>query len=356
LNTGAQRYASVDALRGLTVAAMLLVNNPGDWGHVYAPLLHADWHGCTPTDLIFPFFLFVVGVSIALGLVPRIARGDDLGALHRSILSRGLRIIGLGLLLHLVAWWAFDGAHYRIPGVLQRIGLCFLLAAPLALHLRPRAQWALIGALLLGWWALLASGGSYERYLNLADRIDTALLAPWLYEFDPASGLGHDPEGLPGMLPALATVLLGVRAGAWLRGGQLRWLLAAAMGMLAAGAVWSLAMPINKALWTSSYVLWTAGWAALALALAHWLVDGRGWPAVGRSFGRNAIAAYAGSALMVYLLAGVGAWGALYTRGFAWMTPHTGPWLPSLVFALAFVALWWGIVRWMDSRGWILKI
>src|SRR5690606_38772390 len=209
LNAKAPRHASVDALRGLTVAAMLLVNNPGDWGHVYAPLRHADWHGCTPTDLVFPFFLFVVGVSIALGLVPRMERGDDLRALWRSILARGLRIVGLGLLLHLAAWWAFDAAHYRIPGVLQRIGLCFLVAAPLALHLRPRAQWMLIAALLLGWWLLLAAGGSYERYLNLADRIDTALLAPWLYDFDAVTGRGHDPEGLPATLPAIATVLLG---------------------------------------------------------------------------------------------------------------------------------------------------
>ena len=356
MNGAAQRYASVDALRGLTVAAMLLVNNPGDWGHVYAPLLHASWHGCTPTDLIFPFFLFVVGVSIALGLVPRLERGGDARALHRSILSRGLRIIALGLLLHLAAWWAFDMAHYRIPGVLQRIGLCFLAAAPLALHLRPRAQWLLIAALLLGWWLLLAAGDSYARYANLADRIDTALLAPWLYDFDAASGRGHDPEGLPATLPAIATVLLGVRAGAWLRGGQLRALVSAGLAMLALGWLWSLAMPINKAVWTSSYVLWSAGWAALALVLAHLLIDRRGWPAIGRSFGVNAIAAYAGSALMVYGLAGIGAWSAIYRHGFAWMTPSADPRLPSLLFALAFVALWWGIVRWMDRRGWILKI
>ena len=202
MNTATQRFASVDALRGLTVAAMLLVNNPGDWGHVYAPLLHAPWHGCTPTDLIFPFFLFVVGVSIALGLVPRLERGADAAALHGAILSRGLRIIALGLLLHVAAWWAFDMPHYRIPGVLQRIGLCFLVAAPLALHLRPRVQWLLIVGLLLGWWLLLAAGDSYARYDNLADRIDTALLFPWLYDIDAASGRAHDPEGLPATLPA----------------------------------------------------------------------------------------------------------------------------------------------------------
>ena len=356
MNAVAPRFASVDALRGLTVAAMLLVNTPGDWGHVYAPLLHANWHGCTPTDLVFPFFLFVVGVSIALGIVPRMERGADPRALHRAIASRGLRIVGLGLLLHLAAWWAYDLPHYRPWGVLQRIGLCFMIAAPLAMHLRPREQWALIGAILLAWWAMLASGGHAEFH-NLADRIDTALFAPHLYIYDPATGLGRDPEGMMSTLPSIASVLLGVRAGDWLRRGRLRSLLLAALAMLAAGALWSLAMPVNKALWTSSFVLWTAGWAALALWLAHVLVDRRGWPAIGRSFGVNAITAYAGSALMVCALAAAGLWGAIYQRGFAgWMTPLFGPYVPSLVFALVFVALWWGIVWWMDRRGWRLKI
>ena len=351
-----RRFASVDALRGLTVAAMLLVNTPGDWGHVYAPLLHAHWHGCTPTDLVFPFFLFVVGVSIALGLVPRVAPGADLRALQGTVFSRGLRIIALGLLLNLAAWWAYDQAYFRPWGVLQRIGLCFMIAAPLAMHLRPRAQWALIAAILLGWWAMLAPGG-YAEFHNLADRTDTALFAPYLYRHDAATGLGRDPEGLLSTLPSIATVLLGVRAGDWLRRGQLRRLLLAALAMLALGALWSLAMPLNKALWSSSYVLWSAGWAALALWLAHVLVDRRGWPAVGRSFGVNAITAYAGSALMVCVLVIAGLWTPLYQHAFAgWMTPRFGPYLPSLAFALAFVALWWGIVRWMDRRGWHLKV
>ena len=353
MNNAARRFASVDALRGLTVAAMLLVNNPGDWGHVYAPLLHAPWHGWTPTDLIFPFFLFVVGVSIALGIVPRFERDGDAPALHRAIATRALRIIGLGLLLHLLAWWAFDRDAFRPWGVLQRIGLCFLIAAPLAMHLRPRLQWLCISLLLLGYAWLLWSGGTYERYANMADRIDTALFAPLLYDFDAGTGLGHDPEGLVSTLPAIATVLLGVRAGAWLRAGDTRRLLLAAIAALAIGATWSRVLPINKSLWTSSYVLWSAGLAMLALLAAHLLVDRRGWPAIGRSFGVNAIVAYAGSAMMVYLFAALGWWGAIYQHGFAdWMTPRFGPYVPSLMFALTFVALWWIIVRGMDRRGW----
>jgi len=353
----AQRFASVDALRGLTVAAMLLVNNPGDWGHVYAPLLHAQWHGCTPTDLVFPFFLFIVGVSIALGVVPRVEAGAERGALMRTVAVRALRIIGLGLLLHALAWWWLDFPHFRPWGVLQRIGLCFLAAGAVALWLKPRAQWALLGALLLGWRALLAWGGSLAPWDNLASRVDTALLGPLLYQFDPATGRGHDPEGLLSTLGALATTLLGLRAGDWLRHGRLRALWLGGIAALLLGLLWSQALPWNKNLWTSSYVLWTGGWAMLALAATHALVDRRGWPALGRSFGVNAIAAYAGSAVMVYAFAALGWWEPIYQVVFAgWMTPRFGPYLPSLLFALAFVGFWWLVVRVMDKRGWHIKI
>lgn len=190
------RRASVDALRGITVAAMLLVNNPGDWGHVYAPLLHAQWHGLTPTDLIFPLFLFVVGVSIALALMPRLERGESRSALANTVVARAARIFGLGLLLHLCALWAFDLPHYRVMGVLQRIGLCFAAAGPLALYARPRLQWAILATLLVGYAVLLATGGSHAPFDNIASRLDHALLGVHVYQVDPASGGGHDPEGV----------------------------------------------------------------------------------------------------------------------------------------------------------------
>lgn len=357
MNTSPQRFASVDALRGITVAAMLLVNNPGDWSHVYAPLLHAEWHGCTPTDLIFPFFLFVVGVSIALGIVPRAEAGVDKAALQRGIVVRGLKIIAIGLLLHALAMWLLDRPVFRPMGVLQRIGLCFLVAAPLALHLKPRLQWLLIAAILLGYWALMAAGGTYAPGENLANRFDTAVLGRFQYIFDPATGLGQEPEGLLSTLPAIVTTLLGVRAGAWLRHGDLRTMAGAAVVMLAVGWLWSLWFPLNKPLWTSSYVLWTAGWALLAVLALHVLVDKRGWPAIGRSFGVNAITAYAGAGVLIYVLLGTGAWGWLYRNAFAgWMMPLFGPYLPSLAIALCYVALWWLVVRWMDKRGWHVKV
>jgi len=344
-------------VRGLAVAAMLLVNNPGDWNHVYWPLQHAKWHGCTPTDLIFPFFLFTVGVSLALGFVPRLESGADRAQLLRAASGRAIRIVALGLLLHALAFWWLDKAYFRPWGVLQRIGVCFLLAAVAAIYLRPRAQWWLIAALLLGYWLLLRGGGSYAPLENLASRIDTRLLGPMNYEFDVSTGRGHDPEGLLSTLGALATTLLGLRAGDWLRRGRSDRLLALGAMALAIGGLWSLWLPLNKNLWTSSYALWTAGWAALALWLANVLIDRRGAPALGRRFGVNAIAAYAGSAVMVYALIGLRWWEPLYRVGFAdWMTPIAGPYVPSLAFAVAFVWVWWLIVWWMDRRGWHIKL
>ncbi|MCL7715053.1 acyltransferase family protein [Stenotrophomonas mori] len=350
------RYASVDALRGLTVAAMLLVNNPGTWSHVYAPLAHAEWNGCTPTDLVFPFFLVVVGVSIGLGVVPRVEQGADRGALTRSVLMRALRIIGLGMLLHLLAWWWLELPHYRPLGVLQRIGVCFAAGGLAAIWLRPRTQGLCLGALLAGYAALLAIGGSLAPLTNLPSRVDTALLGPLLYQHDPATGQGHDPEGLLSTLGALASTLVGLHAGALLRRRPWR-LLPAALLLLAAGALWSHWLPFNKNLWTPSYVLWTAGWASAALWLAHILVDCRQWPPVGRRFGVNAITAYAGSSAMVLAMMATGSWNGLWQHGFdRWLTPLAGAQAASLAMALAFVALWWWPLAWMDRRGIYLKI
>jgi predicted acyltransferase len=350
------RFASVDALRGLTVAAMLLVNTPGDWSHVYAPLLHAEWHGITPTDLVFPFFLFIVGVSIALGVVPRAEAGVPRPALVRAVLWRAAKIVGLGLALHLLAFWLLDRPAFRPWGVLQRIGLCFAIVGVAVLYLRPRAQWAGIVALLAGYWALMAPWG-YAPFANLAARVDTMLFGPWLYQWDAALGRGQDPEGLLSTLPAIATTLLGVRIGAWLRAGAISTIVWAGIGMILLGLAWSLVFPLNKALWTSSYVLVTAGCATLALIVAHILVDRRGWPAIGRRFGVNAIAAYVGAAVMTYVLLGVGLMGPLYEHGFAaWITPRFGPQASSLAFALAFVGVWWLVVWAMDRRGWYVKV
>ena len=351
------RLASLDALRGCTVAAMLLVNDPGDWGHVYWPLEHSAWNGCTPTDLVFPFFLFVVGVSVALAILPRLEQGGSAAALGRAALWRALRIVALGVAINVLAALLMPQAHLRFPGVLQRIGVCFAVVALLAMHTRPRTQWALIVTLLLGYWGLLLLGGSLQPWSNIASRVDSAVFGRFVYLIDPASGRGHDPEGLLSTLPSIATTLLGLRAGCWLRRGQLKPLLLAGLLSLLLGALWSVWLPWNKNLWTSSFVLWTGGWAMLALLACHWQIDLRGWPALGRRFGVNAIAAYAGSELMQILLPALGWQPLLYQRGLAdWMTPWTGPSVPSLIYALLFVALWWLIVFAMDRRRCYLKL
>jgi predicted acyltransferase len=353
------RFDSVDALRGVTVAAMLLVNDPGDWGHVFAPLKHADWHGCTPTDLVFPFFLFVVGVSIALVIgkyeSARGHNGHD-SRLSRAVMWRALRIIALGLALHAIAHWLMSTPSFRPLGVLQRIGICFGLVGLLAIHTQARTQWLVFWAILLGYWALLAAAGGYGKEDNLASRLDAALFGRFAYEFNPVTGLGHEPEGLLSTLPAIATTLLGVRAGEWLRRNDQRRLAVAGVGCLAAGWAWSLVFPLNKQLWTSSFVLWTGGWAILALLAFHILIDERRWPAIGRRFGVNAIAAYAGAWLLTCVLESMRWMPPLYTTGFAWMTPYTGPYVPSTAFAVAYVMFWWLVVLVLDRRGIRIKI
>lgn len=338
-----KRYLSVDALRGVAVAAMIVVNTPGDWNHVYAPLLHSEWNGFTPTDLVFPLFLFIVGVSISLAPPTQ----------PLAILLRAFRIVALGLALNLVAMWLIDGRDFRIAGVLQRIGLCYAAAALLAGFTKPRLQWAVLALLLAGYWALLAFGGTFDREGNLASHIDTALLGRFNYEYDAATRLGHDPEGLLSTLPAIATTLLGVRAGEWLRADDLRRMLMDGVLALALGAAWSLDFPINKNLWTSSFVLWAAGWSMLLLAAFHFAIDRWEWPAIGRRFGANAIAIYAGAWVLECVGAATGMNGAIANaiRG-----ALGDPYLASLTYALAFALFWWFVALILDVRGIRIRI
>lgn len=348
------RMGSIDALRGLTVAAMLLVNNPGDWGHVYAPLLHADWHGFTPTDLIFPLFLFIAGVSMAFSLAPRAGDPATRPALVRGVLRRALRILIAGALLHLLAWWLFELPAYRLWGVLQRIALCVAVVGVLAIYTQARTQWAVLVGLLAGYAAILLSADSLQPWVNPASRLDTALFAPFLYKYSALTGLGHDPEGLLSSLGAIASTLLGLRAGAWLRAGRMGALAALAVASLAGGALAMLWLPLNKQLWTPSYVLWSGALSVVLLLLAHLLIDRCGLPAVGRRFGVNAIAAYLGSSAMVLVLIASGAWACLY-QAVATALP-SAPTLASLLCAVGFVALWWGVVWVLDARRIYLKI
>jgi predicted acyltransferase len=353
------RLASVDALRGLTVAAMLVVNDAGDWSHVHPWLEHAEWHGIAPPDLIFPLFLFIVGVSVALALVPRVEQGADTPTLMRAVLWRSLRIFLLGLALHAIAWWLMQHGSrpLRVMGVLQRIGLCYLAVGWIALHLRSsRSQWVVLALLTGGYAVLLSLGGSLAPWQNLPDRVDTWVLGSHAYQVDAATGSAHDPEGLLSTLPSIATALLGLRAGTWLRAQQRRRLVAGGVIAILAGLLWSLWQPLNKNLWTPSFVCWTGGVAMLLLALAHELVDRRGWPALGRSLGVNAIAAYAAAWVAICVLAGSGALAPLYAALFAAPLASLPPWVPSAAFAFAFSGVFWLTMRVFDAKGWRITI
>lgn len=352
----ASRLASVDILRGLTVAAMLLVNNAGDWSHVHPWLRHAAWHGCHPADLIFPLFLFVAGVSLSLAVGPQLECGRASSALCRALLLRAARVFGLGLLLHIAAALLIPDRDLRLPGVLQRIGLCIAIAGPAALYLTARAQWGLIGALLAMSALLLAYAGiSVDR--NPALAIDSAVLGRFAYQYDAATGRAFDPEGVFGTLGAIATTLLGLRAGQWLCHAQQSRLACAGACGIAVGALLHLLQPVNKSLWTPAFVLWTGGIACCVLLVTHRLADVRGHRLPGGALGRNAILAYAGSWLMVCMLAATGADGWLYHHAIAsWLAPLAGAEVASVAWAAAIVALWWLVAIVLDRRRFYWKI
>jgi predicted acyltransferase len=344
------RLASLDALRGLAVAAMLVVNDPGDWDHVYPWLRHATWHGLTPADVVFPLFLFIVGVALALRFDARLAAGVSPAILRGELLARALRLAALGLLLEAIAWLATDmAAALRFPGVLQRIAVTYALAGTIVLAVRgARGQWLVIGAVLGGYAWLLR--GSVEPFTNLADRLDAALLGRHALVYDAATRVAHDPEGVLSSLPAACTVLLGVRAAHWLREGRTLPMAACAAGLLALGALTSLVVPLNKNLWTPSFALVTGGAAMLCLALAGFAIR-RGWRPIGASLGRHAIAAYVLASLASVALEATGAGEAVYGHVFAPWGPAGMDSLASFAYALVFTGMIAAAVRLLDRRG-----
>jgi predicted acyltransferase len=383
--TGAvTRLVSLDVFRGLTMAAMVVVNNPGDWNHVYAPLLHAPWHGWTPTDLIFPFFLFIVGVSLTF------ARTS--GAGWRAILRRAAVLFALGLFLNGFPYFPLD--TWRVPGVLQRIALCYLAAAAVwqAASPVPRTRvWQLGGlaaGLMLGYWALLAlvpppggTAGDLSPDGNLAAWLDRQLLAGHLWR--PT----WDPEGLLSTIPAIATTLLGVLTGMYMGAGSSRpmspaaafsrppgktlLLVVAGLAALLAGLAWDVVFPINKPLWTSSYTLFSAGAAALTLAACYWLIDARRAPGTRASawtlpfvvLGTNAIALFVISSLVgrltVTLQIAGEAGEAMALKTWLYQSlyvPLAPPKVSSLLYALTHLVVLFGILAVMYRRRIFLRV
>jgi len=361
------RLLSLDAFRGLTIAGMILVNNPGSWSHIYSPLRHAEWHGWTPTDLIFPFFLFIVGVAIPFSFGKRLERGDGKGALLLHVLKRSAILFGLGLFM--AAFPRFDLANLRVMGVLQRIGLVYLVAAPAYLYLGRRGRGALVATLLLGYWALLTlvpvpgfGPGDLTPDGNLGAYLDRMILGDRLWQDT------WDPEGLLSTLPAIATTLLGIFTGEWLKtektkGVKTLGMAVAGVAGMALGLMWDTGFPINKSLWTSSYVLFTAGAGLLLLAGFFWAMEMRGWKGWALPFqiyGMNAIAVFVASGLLAKQMGltrvgveNVSLKGWIYERLFAsWAGPLNG----SLFFALSYVLFWLAIMWVLYRRRIFIKI
>ena len=300
------RLLSLDVFRGITVAAMILVNNPGDWGNIYSPLRHARWDGCTPTDLVFPFFLFIVGVSIVYALSGKKADPTTHGKTIVRIVKRSLIIFGIGIFLALFA--DFDFVNLRIPGVLQRIAVVFLFSSIIFLKTSTRVQLFLMAFILLLYWGLMTlvpvpgiGQPNLEPSTNLGAWLDNKLLPGHLW----ASSKIWDPEGILSTLPAIVTGLSGVLAGKWLRqpteaAHKTTGLLLYGNLAMLAGLAWNLVFPINKALWTSSYVLYTAGLAAIGLGICYWFIDVKG-----HRFGIKPFAAFGMNAITVYVIAGL---------------------------------------------------
>ena len=383
-----ERLLSLDVFRGMTVAGMLLVNNPGTWSAIYDPLEHAPWHGWTPTDLVFPFFLFIVGITTHLSLSVRRARGDDDAALVKQVLRRGALIFLFGLFLSWypgVQWGhprdlADPGVvgraiyrleHLRIMGVLQRIGLAYILAGLATVFLSLRAQVIAAVTVLFGYWlamtivpvpdhGLMGLHVLHQPGATLDAWIDRAVFGK-AHLWSGAGGL-RDPEGLLSTLPAAATALLGVFAGRWIGmprpiHERLAGLFAAGALAMAAGSAWHWVFPINKSLWTSSYVLFTGGMAAVTLATCMWIIDVHRrdrWTKPFVIYGVNPMLAFVGSGIMARLIYTVSpAQRKIYEALYAsWLSPVNA----SLAFAVSFVLLWLAILTFFHRRGIILKV
>ena len=369
------RLISLDVFRGLTVMAMILVNNPGDWGHIYPPLEHAEWNGCTPTDLIFPFFLFIVGVSLVYALDGGKRRGGPQEAVLGRVARRAAVLFGLGLLLSLYP--KFDFSAVRVMGVLQRIALVFFGCSIVFLHTSRRTQAWLVAAFLLGYAGLMQlvpvpgfGPANLEPATNLGAWLDRLVFSePHLWK----ASKTWDPEGLLGTLPALATGLLGVLTAQWLRrpdrepAAKVAWLFVAGGGLALLGLLWHPWFPINKALWSSSYVLYTGGLATAGLAALYWICDVQGYRAWTRPalvYGVNAILVFCLSALLsrtfgLFKLALPGGkTGGLKEWLYAWgIAPHfADPRTASLVGAVALIVIWHFILSGMYQKGVVLKV
>jgi predicted acyltransferase len=371
-----ERLVSLDVFRGATIAAMMLVNNPGTWSAIYPPLRHADWHGWTFTDLVFPFFLYIVGVAIVYAFSKKLAENTPKITFYPKLIRRTLILFGLGLFLNGFPFIQpyFDFATWRIPGVLQRIAICYFFTSVIFLHSGKRGQWAWAIGLLLAYWALMewipvpgVGAGLYDRGANFSAYIDQIFLEGHMWSYSKT----WDPEGIISTLPAISTTLFGVLTGHLLRSEKSRIEKTLHMFLwgnfaLWLGIFWNYFLPINKNIWTSSYTVFMAGLALIVLAFCYYLTDVKGYrrgikPLI--VYGVNAIAVYVMAGVVARLTALIKFTAAdgsamtlkdvIYDSLFAsWLSPINA----SLAYALLFVALMLGFNWLLFWRKIFIKI
>ena len=382
METSQKRLVSLDVFRGITIAGMILVNNPGDWDHIYSSLDHAEWHGVTPTDLIFPFFLFIVGVAITLSLSKRKERGDSSGKLYIQILRRSLMIFLFGMIL--AGFPYFNLSIIRIPGVLQRIAVVYCITSFLFLKLNIRSMTYLSFIILFVYWALMTlipvpgvGYASLEPATNLGAWLDRTLLSGhlWSAAIDPSGKFpkgSWDPEGILSTLPAISTGIFGVLTGHYLikskddKTTQTVKMFVIGNFALLISMFWDMWFPINKKIWTSSYVVYCGGLALIFLAMCIYLIDIKGikwWTKPFLVYGMNAITVYFLSGIVARLLNIIKLTGTdgmevslktyLYNILFAsWISPINA----SLCWAIFYVLFWLGLMWILYAKKIFIKV
>ncbi len=375
------RLSSLDVFRGITIAAMILANMAGVADDVYRPLSHSEWHGCTPTDLIFPCFLFIVGVAMTFSLSKYTAENKPTKAVYLRILRRTAILFILGLVLN-GFWnqgvWTFDLSSIRLMGVLQRIALTYLFASLIVLKLPRKSQWLVAGGLLIAYWLTMMyipvpdyGAGVLTREGNFGAFIDRLIIPKaHLYKGDGFNFLG-DPEGLFSTIPAIVSVLAGYFTGQWIKDKKQATsqtsmdLVLFGLCCLVIAIIWDVAFPINKKIWTSSYVLFTTGWALMLLAACYELIEVRlikRWSKPFEMMGLNAIALFVASVFLIKIAAktqigtgetAVSIYNWIYQNIFAsWAGNFNG----SFLFALGTLLFWYGVAVLMYQKRWFIKV
>lgn len=368
-----ERLMSLDAFRGATIAGMMLVNNPGTWSAIYPQLQHAEWNGWTFTDWIFPFFLWIVGVAMTMSFAHRQERGDTKKQLLIQVVKRTLIIFGLGMFL--AGFPFFNLSIIRIPGVLQRIAVCYFVASLIVLYTKNiRAQVYWLAGFLISYWLMMKlipvpeiGAGIMERGKNFSTYIDSMFLSGHMWGYTKT----WDPEGIVSTLPAVATTLFGVMTGHYLRSQHSKeektaWMFVTGNILLFLGATLDMWLPINKSIWTTSYSIFMAGWALVCFAMFYWIIDVKGykrWAKPFIIFGMNAIAVFVLSGIIGRLYGSViklnqldGSEISLQAYIFrTFFLPLASPINASLIYAICFLLFLYLIAWIMWTRKWFLK-